>query len=291
MTEAAEKAPAKLNLSLDVGEKRPDGFHELLMVMESVELCDDVTVSLRDDGVIRADCGLPWLPGDDRNLTVKAARVFFESAGLAGQGADIVVRKRIPVGAGMAGGSTDAAAVLRALNRMTGAGFAPEKLRELGLQVGSDVPYCVEGGSALARGRGELLSPLPPLPPCDIVVCKPRFSISTAELFGLVDSRTSRVRPDTAGLVAALGAGDLQGVARRLYNVFEDVLKRPYSEVRTIRLALLDAGALGAVMTGTGSAVFGLFGDHGRALSAWERLSGSYRDCFLTRAAGAAAES
>lgn len=280
-----ERAWAKLNLSLDVTGNRPDGYHELVMVMASVTLWDDVEVTLREDGRIRADCGLPWLPGDERNLAVKAARAFFAALGRPELGADIRIRKRIPVGAGMAGGSSDAAAVLRCLNRMTGAGWTADRLRKLGLELGSDVPYCVSGGMALARGRGELLTPLPPLPEaCRVVICKPRFSLSTAELFGRVDSRTGRIHPDTEGLVSALEAGDLAGLARRMFNVFEEVLPRTCREVGEIRRALIDLGALGAVMTGTGSAVFGVFDGEETAAQARRRLGKRYRDCFLAKA-------
>ena len=151
-----EKGYAKLNYSLDVHAKRPDGYHDLTMVMGSVSLWDDVTVSLRTDGRIEAVCSLPWLPRDERNLAVRAARVFFDALGEASLGADIHIQKRVPVGAGMAGGSTDAAAALRALNRLTGAGLSAEKLRSLALAVGSDVPYCVTGGMMLAEGERSL---------------------------------------------------------------------------------------------------------------------------------------
>lgn len=182
----------------------------------------------------------------------------------------------------MAGGSANAAAVLRALNTLTAAGLDADSLRRIGLEIGSDVPYCIEGGMALAEGRGERLTPLPPMPPCHIVICKPAFSISTAELFGRIDGRSVRTHPDTAGLVAAMERGDLPGTAVRMYNVFEDVLPRNAGDVFSIRSALLDAGALGAVMTGTGSAVFGLFDALPRAEKARDELGRSYRDCVLT---------
>ena len=281
--EITEKAFAKLNLSLDVAARRPDGYHELAMVMASVDLHDDVTVSLRRDGVVSAESSFSWLPRDDKNHGVKAARAFFDAIGEKGLGADIRMVKRIPVGAGMAGGSTDAAAVLRALDTLTGAGLGDERLREIALTVGSDVPYCVVGGAALAKGRGELLSPLPELPDCHIVICKPGFSISTADLFRRIDGRAIRTRPDTAGLTAALERGDLAGAARRMYNVFEDALPRSAGEIAAIRGKLLDAGALGAIMTGTGSAVFGVFDREETAEAAYAFLKREYRECFLTR--------
>lgn len=277
-----EKGYAKLNYSLDVHAKRPDGYHDLTMVMGSVSLWDDVEVSLRSDGQIEAVCSLSWLPRDERNLAVRAARVFFDAVG-GTPGADIRIKKRVPVGAGMAGGSTDAAAVLRALNVLTGANFPAERLRDLALAVGSDVPYCVTGGMMLAEGRGEKLSPLPELPGGWIVICKPPFSVSTAELFGRIDKRRIAAHPDTQGLCAALHAGDLRGAARRMYNVFEEALPHSSAEIGSIRGALLDGGALGAMMTGTGSAVFGVFEEHAAAENAHERLSQTYRECFLVR--------
>jgi len=282
MAPLTERSRAKLNLSLDVVSRRSDGYHDLKMVMCSVEVWDDVTVSLRSDGVTLAESNLSWLPTDQRNLAVRAAQAFFDALGEPNPGVEIRMEKRIPVGAGMAGGSANAAAVLRALNKLCGAGLTADQLRAIGLSVGSDVPYCVEGGFALARGRGELLTPLPSLPPCQVVIAKPAFSVSTAELFRRLDGRTIRTRPDTAGLLSAMDAGDLRGVTRRMYNVFEDVLPRNNGEIRAIRNRLLDSGAMGAVMTGTGSAVFGVFDDPDGARKAFLDLRGRVRDCFLT---------
>ena len=184
--------------------------------------------------------------------------------------------------AGLAGGSADAAAVLRAMNRLSGAGLSPDRLAEIGARAGSDVPFCVLGGTALAEGRGERLTPLPPLPPCRIVICKPPFSVSTPQLFGRVNVRKIVRRPDTAGVVAALEAGDLAGVARRMYNVFEDVMEpRRYAEISSIKAELIDCGALGASMSGSGPSVFGLFDSEAAAREALARLRDSYRDVFL----------
>ena len=274
------RAHAKLNLSLDVLGKGGGGYHDLRMVMQTVDFGDDLDVELRPDGQFTIDPGQSYLPADGRNLAVKAARLFLEGTGL---GADIRVTKRIPVCAGLGGGSSDAAAVLRALNELTGRGLTVQQLCALGLQAGSDVPFCVLEGTALAEGRGEKLTPLPPLPDCAVVICKPAFAISTPELFGRIDSRRSRLRPDTAGILTALEGGDLAGVARRLYNVFEDVLDRRQGEITAIKSALTGMGALGAAMTGSGSAVFGLFDDGAAAQAAHAALSDRYRECYLTR--------
>lgn len=277
-----EHACGKLNLSLDVLGKLEGGYHAMRMVMESVCFGDDVGLTLRRDGELRLETELPWLPKDSRNLAVEAARVFREALGEPMLGADIRLTKRIPVGAGMGGGSADAAAVLRGMNRLTGRPFTAEKLRELGLSIGSDVPYCVEGGSRLAEGRGELLTPIAPPPECSVVIAKPSFSISTGTLFGYIDARTSRTHPDTAGLVKAMERNDLPGTARRMYNVFEDVLPRSCRECAAVRSALLDCGALGAVMTGTGSAVFGLFEDRKTAENARNRMRELCRTAVVT---------
>ena len=175
MTSLTLQAPAKVNLTLDILGARPDGYHEMEMVMQSVSLCDAVTLDLGDPGGIRAESGLHFLPKDKDNLAVAAALAFREAAGQDWQDLRITIQKEIPVCAGTAGGSSDAAAVLRGLNTLTGAGFSPQELARVGEAVGSDVPYCVLGGTALAQGRGEILTPLKPLPPCHIVLCKPVF--------------------------------------------------------------------------------------------------------------------
>lgn len=279
------EAYAKLNLSLDILRRRDDGYHDLTMVMQSVALCDGLTLSAGEPGV-RVRTNLSYLPDDGHNLAAVAAQKFGEETGWS-PALDIVLEKHIPVCAGMAGGSSDAAAVLRALNELTGAGLAPSRLCEIGALCGSDVPYCVMGGTALAEGRGEVLTPLPPLPRCPVVVCKPSFSVSTPELFSCVDVRKITSRPDTKGILDALERGDLPGVARRMYNVFEDVLPKAKGEtVRAIKEKLIDCGALGAVMTGSGPTVFGLFGSAESAQSAYDLLRQQYRDTFLTETVG-----
>ena len=275
------KAYAKLNLTLDILRKREDGYHDLQMVMQSVALCDELTV-VPAEGVGAMTTNLSYLPADGRNLAQLAAAAFREVTGKGGE-VDIAIEKNIPVCAGMGGGSSDAAAVLRAMNELTGAGLSLIELAKIGERVGSDVPYCVLGGTALAEGRGEILTPLPSLPHCWVAVCKPAFPISTPQLFGRVDVRKIVRRPDTAGVMEALSAGDLLGVSRRLYNVFEDVLEpRRRTEIDSIKSAMIDCGALGASMSGSGPTVFGLFDDRACAREACDRLSGLYKNVFLT---------
>ena len=284
--EIREKAYAKLNISLDVGARREDGYHEMNMVMQTVSLCDELVITPTADGKLSARSNLRFIPSDERNLAVKAARVFLEAAGKSGQGLLIELQKKIPVGAGMAGGSSDAAAVLRALNRMYGAPFRCRELEKLAEQVGSDVAFCVAGGTALARGRGEILEALPPLPDCRIVICKPEFSISTPELFKKLDSAPVRHHPDTAGILEALEQGDLRAICRRMYNVFEDVGDRRMRTVTEIKSRMLDHGALGSIMTGTGSAVFGVFPDEQPAGAAARELREEYRFACVAEPVG-----
>ena len=279
-------ARAKLNLTLDVLGKRPDGYHDLRMIMQSIALSDRLTVEENNVGALRVFTNLHFLPSDGRNLAAQAAYCWWKARGKPPQGLDITIEKHIPVCAGIAGGSSDAAAVLRALNEMEGSPLSTGGLAKIGEQVGSDVPYCVFGGTALAEGRGEVLTPLPPLPPCWVVLCKPDFSISTPALFAKIDSVRLRCRPDTQGAAAALEAGDLLGVARRMYNVFEDALPgRQHARVNDIKNILIQCGALGASMSGTGPTAFGLFDNEGFAQEALVRLEDLGGEVFLTRTA------
>ena len=278
------RANAKLNLTLDVLGKRPDGYHDLRMIMQSVELADTLTLTRNDTGELRVSTNLHFLPNNEKNLAAQAALRWWECENAAPCGLDINIEKHIPVCAGLAGGSSDAAAVLRALNQMEDRHLDLDILAEIGALVGSDVPYCVMGGTALAEGRGEVLTPLPPLPKCWVVLCKPEFSISTPALFAKIDSVRLRCRPDTQGAIAALEAGDLAGVARRMYNAFEDALpERQRVRVNDIKNALIQCGALGASMSGTGPTAFGLFDSEDRALEAQSRLTGLGGEIFLTR--------
>ncbi len=280
-----EQAPAKINLTLDVLGRRPDGYHDLRMVMLSVSLAD--TVTLRERGIpgIRVKTNLSYLPRDGGNLAGKAAEAFFAHSGVRIPGLEIEIEKRIPVCAGTAGGSSDGAAVLRALNRWLETGYSREELARIGEAVGSDVPYCVMGGTALAEGRGEILTPLAPLPDCSLVLCKPSFSISTPELFRAVDSAKLRRHPDTEGMLAALETGNLREITVRMFNVFEDVLPPARrSVIEEVKGAMIEGGALSASMSGTGPTVFGVFSDGEAARRAAEGLKRSYPNTFLVKA-------
>ena len=279
MKQIQEQAYAKLNLSLDVTARRDDGYHELVMLMQTISLADTLTLTRNDTGSVTASCSLRFIPTDDRNLAVKAAKAFLAAIDRTGEGVSIAMDKRIPVGAGMGGGSADAAAVLRGMNRLFGKPLSRRELEALSAAVGSDVAFCVAGGTALAKGRGERLEDLRALPACRFVVVKPDFAISTPELYRKLDSVPLRRHPDTAGLLQGIEAGDLNAVCRRMYNVFEDVPDRRMRTVSQLKGALLDYGALGAMMTGTGSAVFGVFSDDEAAKRACEALKKEYRFC------------
>ena len=278
------QAPAKLNLTLDVLGRREDGYHDMRMVMQSVQLGDTLTLEQGKGEGIRVKSNLGFLPTDGRNLAAAAALTFWADRGIEPYPLDITLEKVTPVCAGLGGGSSDAAAVLRAMNEIHGTQLTLEELAVIGQKVGSDVPYCVLGCTALAEGKGEILTALPALPKCWAVLCKPDFSVSTPALFAQIDSVRLRRRPDTEGVLKALEEGDLPGVARRLYNVFEDALpERCAAKVDQVKHILIQHGAMGAAMSGTGSAVFGLFEQQQEAQGAYEELLALYHETFLTQ--------
>ena len=280
------QAFAKINISLDVVSKMDDGYHNMRMVMQSVSLYDDVTIECTPGSGVSVETDLPYLPSDDRNIAARAANAFFKYAGITGQHTRIKIKKNIPVCAGLGGGSTDGACVLRSLNEMFQTNLGHDVLSEIGGSIGSDVPFCIAGGTVLAEGRGDVMTQLSPIPQCYVVICKPPFAFSTPELFRRMKADKIRVRPDSDGIIEMLNRGDLSEVARRMYNVFEDVLPRGKREIDAIKYTLLDNNALGSVMTGTGSAVFGLFDNESYARAAYENLQENYEECFLAETVG-----
>jgi len=276
-------AYAKINISLDIVSKMPDGYHNLRTVMQTVELADEITVECTPGEGISVKAGRPYLPGDERNIAAKAAIAFYDHTGIKKNHTHIEIKKNIPVCAGLGGGSTDGACVLRILNKMYATGLGRETLERLGNSIGSDVPFSIIGGTQLAEGRGEILTDLPPIPHCHVVICKPSFSCSTPELFGLVKCEKIRARPDTDGIIKALDEGNLGAVARRMYNVFEDILPRGKQEITEIKGIMLDNNALGSIMTGSGPTVFGLYENITDAQSTYDQLKENYRECFLTQ--------
>lgn len=283
MIEIKENAYAKLNLSIDVMGVREDGYHEMCMVMQSVTLHDDVWITLTDDGSFSAESNRGFIPNDQRNVAVKAAMRFAKDYDMQGKGVHIKLHKRNPVCAGLGGGSTDAAAVLRGMNRMMGKPFSMEQLELMARDVGSDVAFCIAGGTQLATNRGEVMTRLPYFGEHPVVICKPYFSISTPELFQEIDARKNKCRPDTEGILQALQDGDARGVICRMYNVFEDVLGRRTKGIMEIKRGLMNHGALGSCMSGTGSAVFGIFPDDKTAKDAYYALRKRYPEVFLCK--------
>lgn len=276
------KANAKINLTLDILGKRADGFHDLAMVMQSLALCDDVTVALCAGEEITCRVDGADLAGDGTNLAVKAAKAYCAAAGIAPRGIAIAIQKRIPIAAGMAGGSADAAATLRGMNALFSA-LSEQQLFEVGASVGSDVPFCLLGGTALAEGRGERLTPLKAAPRLPLVVCKPDFPISTPVLFARADSVAIAARPDTPAMLRAIETGNGAAMCAEVANVFEQVLGEGESEVFAIKEALLAHGALAAQMTGSGPTVFGLFADEKTAQKACDALKLRYRETYCTK--------
>lgn len=259
MTILEEKAYAKLNLTLDVLGKRPDGYHDLRGVMQAISLCDDLELTLGTGEPWQATCDRAELPTGRKNLAYKAAKAFFDASGTDPDGLTIRITKRIPAGGGLGGGSADAAAVLRALNRHENDRFSPEELERIGLSVGSDVPFLIQNRTCLAEGRGEILTPMAAMPPCFYVLVNPGFSVSTAELFGRFDAAAVPQRPNHDAMAAALTAGNLLEIGKNLQNVLEFAVLQDHPELFQIETALENCGALGTSMTGSGSVLFGIF--------------------------------
>ena len=283
MTTLYEGAFAKLNLTLDVLGKREDGYHDLQSVMQ--------TISVRDDVEIDIGTGKPWallcdkenIPTDDRNLAWKAAKVFFDAVKKDPNGIEIRITKRIPVEAGLGGGSADAAAVLRALNRHYDNPLSIFALAELGAQVGSDVPFCVVCGTAMVEGRGERLRKLADMPDCVFVICKPDFSCSTADLYRKLDENAIAKRPDNQLMESALLSGDLGKVAEQVFNVFDPVVTAEHLELNYIKSIMNSYGAVAQQMTGSGSAVFGIMPNFEYAAVVCNMLKDNYPQVFIAK--------
>lgn len=283
MTTLYEAAFAKLNLTLDVLGKREDGYHDLKSVMQ--------TISVRDDIEIDVDTGKPWclkcdkegIPTDESNLAWKAAKVYCDATGKDPNGIEIRITKRIPSQAGMGGGSADAAAVLRALNRYFGEPLSILALAELGADVGSDVPFCVIGGTAMVEGRGERIRKLPDMPDCVFVICKPEFASSTPQLYQKLDETAIAKHPDNQAMESALLAGDLGKIAENLYNVFDPVVTADHLEINYIKSIFNSYGSVGQQMTGSGSAVFCIVPSFEFAAVICNMLKDNYSQVFIAK--------
>ena len=265
------KALAKINLGLDVLGRRDNGYHDVRMVMQTIYLYDNVTLTRTEEPGIQVETNLSYLPVDGNNIAYKAAKLLIDEFGIQ-EGVHIKLEKRIPVAAGMAGGSSNAAAVLVGMNRMFDLGLSQSQLMERGVALGADVPYCVMRGTALAEGIGEELSSLPPMPKCYILVAKPAISVSTKWVYETLDAKEIVEHPDIDGLLQGLKEQDLSKVSSSMGNVLESVTIERYPIIETIKDAMKEAGALNAMMSGSGPTVFGIFDNRKVAKDAWYKL-------------------
>lgn len=276
-----EGAYAKVNLTLDVLGKREDGYHDLKSVMQTLSIRDDIEIDVGTGRPWKLLCSKEGIPTDERNLAWKAAKVYCDAMKKDPDGLEIRITKRIPVEAGLGGGSADAAAVLRALNEYYGNPLSILALAELGAQVGSDVPFCVVCGTAMVEGRGEKLRKLPDMPDCVFVVCKPDFSVSTPALYKKIDEVAIASRPDNQAMESALLAGDLEKVAHNLCNVFDPVVTEEHLELNYIKSLFHQYGAIGYQMTGSGSAVFAIVSEFEVAAVICNMLQANYPNVFI----------
>ena len=277
------QAFAKINLGLDVLGKREDGYHEVRMIMQTIRMYDQLDMRKSVEPGIHLTTNKKYIPVDENNLVWRAAKLMMDTCGII-EGVSIHLHKVIPVAAGMAGGSSDAAATRVGMNRLFHCGLSKEKLMELGVQIGADVPYCVLRGTALAEGIGEKLTVLPPMPDCWILIGKPGISVSTKYVYTTLDLNTDTVHPDIDGMKNALEDGNLYGITERMGNVLQDVTIPAYPEVERIKEQMKTLGAVNAMMSGSGPTVFGIFDNEEKAQKACQKLreSGSCQQVFLT---------
>lgn len=283
MTTVYEGAFAKLNLTLDVLGKREDGYHDLKSVMQTISIRDDIEIDIGTGKPWSLTCDKEGIPTDETNLAWKAAKCYLDAMGKDPDGLEIRITKRIPSGAGMGGGSADAAAVLRALNRHYGDPLSILALAELGAQVGSDVPFCTLCGTAMVEGRGERLRRLPDMPDCVFVVCKPDFSVSTPELYRKIDECAIARRPDNQAMESAILAGDLGKVSENVWNVFDPIVTADHLELNYIKSLCNSYGALTQQMTGSGSAVFAIMPSFEYAAVLCAMLKDNYPQVFIAK--------
>lgn len=265
------KALAKINLGLDVLGRRDNGYHDVRMVMQTIYLYDNVTMEKTEEAGIQLECNLFYLPVDESNIAYKAAKLLMDEFDIQ-EGVRIVLDKHIPVAAGLAGGSANAAAVLVGMNRLFSLGLSGQDLMDRGVSLGADVPYCVMRGTVLAEGIGEILSPLPPLPKCCVLIAKPGISVSTKTVYEKLDSQEITEHPDIDGILEGLDKQDIYKVASSMGNVLETVTIGDYPIIKEIKDVMKETGALNAMMSGSGPTVFGIFDERSKAKEAQQRL-------------------
>lgn len=276
-------AMAKINLGLDVLRRRENGYHDVKMIMQTVNIYDTLDFVKKDKPGIVVKVDAMELPTDENNLIYKAAKLLYDKCGMD-KGVEITLTKRIPIAAGMAGGSTDAAAALVGINRLFELGLSMDELKQIGVKIGADVPYCIEGGTALSEGIGEILTKLPDAPDCFVVVAKPEISVSTKYVYENLHANELKYHPDIDGMTEAIRQGDLDGVCKRMENVLETVTETKYPVISQIKQLLKDAGAENSLMSGSGPTVFAIFKDEETAKNALEtvRESGLAKQSFVT---------
>ncbi len=278
------KAYGKINLSLDVTGKRENGYHDVRMIMQTVGIYDQILLTRTDKPGITVTTNLSFLPVDENNLVYKAAKLLMDEFNIE-SGLNINLKKNIPVAAGMAGGSSDAAAVLVGVNNMFGLNLSKKDLMERGVKLGADVPYCVMRGTALAEGIGEVLTPLAPMPDCYILIAKPHISVSTAFVYKNLKLDTIERHPDVDRVASYIAAGDIAGIADSMDNILETVTVPAYPVINDLKVMMKENGALNSMMSGSGPTVFGIFDDKEKADSAYSIVekSGLVRQLFLTK--------
>ena len=265
------KALAKINLGLDVLGRRENGYHDVRMVMQTIYLYDKVTLNKTEEPGIQLKTNLSYLPVDDKNIAYKAAKMLMEEFNIE-DGIEIILDKHIPVAAGLAGGSSNAAAVLVGMNRLFQLGLSQQELMDRGVKLGADVPYCVMRGTVLAEGIGEILTPLTPMPKCFVLVAKPGISVSTKTVYEKLDAKEIEDHPDIDGIIEGLDEGDLNKVAASMGNVLERVTIEDYPIIDEIKNVMKEEGALNAMMSGSGPTVFGIFDDKSMAKQAEQKI-------------------
>lgn len=274
MDEITLKALAKINLGLDVIGKRADGYHEVRMIMQTIHLYDRISIKKTKEPGIAIQTNLSFLPVNENNLVYKAGKLLIDEFQIK-EGVKVNLEKRIPVAAGMAGGSTDAAAMLYGLNELFGLGLSRTQLMERGVNIGADVPYCLMRGTALAEGIGEKLRSLPPMVKCPVLIAKPQIAVSTKTVYEKLNLGTQAAHPDINRLIADIEAADLKAVAEHMGNILETVTIPDHPVIAQIKEQMLRSGAVGALMSGSGPTVFGLFEDEKTAKRAYHDMKKS----------------
>lgn len=278
------KAYGKINLGLDVIRKRPDGYHDLDMIMQMVDVYDDIVITKNKTGKIEVKTDTTVLSNGKDNLAYMAAKMLMDEFKIK-DGVNIYINKRIPIAGGMAGGSSDCATTLMGINQLFELGLSKEELMERGVKLGADVPYCVLGGTAIARGIGEVLTPLSAPADCHVIIAKPPVSVSTAYVYGHIKPLKITKRPDIEAMAQSIKDGDLKKMASLIYNVMEDVTVGEYPIISEIKQVMLDNGALNSIMSGSGPTVFGLFDDKEKAQQCVKTLEekGLTQQLYLTK--------